>query len=102
MAWFHCLIRGENFPGQLVGQEYPVGFFVNRFVEANDAAEAESCVLDELRTEPKLAPPSGYQSSGQAQVFFERITEVEASAVPAVPSGFVWYPMNADNAWQTG
>ena len=93
MAWFRCVIRGDNFPGQMIGESGPVGFTVTRFVEADDVAAAETVGLQSLRAEPKLAPPPGYTPSGVARVFFEEIAELPAAKVPAVPPGFVWYPM---------
>jgi hypothetical protein len=71
VAWFRCFIRGENFPGQLIGEPGLVGFYVTRFVEAVDVAAAESIALRALRAEPKLAAPPGHTPTGRARVFFE-------------------------------
>ena len=94
MAWFRCLIRGENFPGNLVGEPGLVGFYVTRFVEASRAEDAESCALQALRSEPKLARPSDQTPPGLPRVHFEEIQELHASEVPAQQPGFTWYPMN--------
>jgi hypothetical protein len=96
MAWFRCFIRGENFPGQLAGEDGPVGFYVTRFVEATDAAAAESVALQALRAE--LTPPPGYMPSGQARVYFEEIEKLPVKRVPAVLPGFVWHPMEDTDA----
>jgi hypothetical protein len=93
MAWFQCFIRGENFPGQFIGETGLVGFYVTRFVEAADPAAAEVGALRGLRAEPKLAPPSGYTPSGQERVFFEEIKAVAVERVPTVQPGFAWYSM---------
>jgi hypothetical protein len=93
MAWFRCLIRGENFPGQMIGEAGPVGFYVTRFVEAADTTEAEAAALRALRAEPKMTPPPGHTPSGQARVFFEVVEEVAAADVPPVQTGFAWHPM---------
>ncbi len=93
MAWFRCFIRGENFPGELVGEAGAVGFYVTWFVEAADAGAAEAIALRVLRGEPKLSPPPGSTLSGQAKVFFEKVEELTADQVPAVQPGFVWHPM---------
>lgn len=98
MAWFRCFIRGENFPGQLVGKAGPVGFYVTWFVEAANSVSAEVAALQALKSEPKLAPPPGYTPTGQARVFFEEIEELAAEQVPAVRTGFVWYPMEDADA----
>ena len=93
MAWFRCLILGEIFPGQRIGEAEPVGFYVTRFVEAADATEAEAAALWALRAEPKLAPLPGHTPSGQARVFFEVVEELAAADVPPVQPGFAWHPM---------
>lgn len=94
MPWFRCLIRGENFPGQLIGKEYAVGFFVTRFVESADAVGAESLALAQLRAEPKLTITADCSRSVGACVFFEEVTAVGTDVIPEVPTGFVWFPMN--------
>ena len=96
MAWFRCFMCGENFPGQLIGEDGLVGFYVTRFVQAPNASLAEATALDALRAEPKLAPPAGCQSSGIAQVFFEEVAKVPADVVPVVQPGYAWHPMESD------
>lgn len=100
MAWFRCFVRGENFPGQHLGEAGPVGFYVTRFVEAADPEAAEAATLHSLRAEPKLAPPAGYTPAGQVRVYFEEIEELEAEKVPAVQPGFAWHPMRDTDAEQ--
>ena len=41
MPLFRCSIRGENFPGELIGLTTAVGFHATRFVDAESATEAE-------------------------------------------------------------
>jgi hypothetical protein len=50
--WFRCSVRGENFPGELVGSPGDVGFYTTRFIEAPDAAQAEARVLANLKEDP--------------------------------------------------
>jgi hypothetical protein len=95
MPWFQCFIRGENFPGQLIGESDPIGFYVTRFVETGDAESAESMALQALRSEPKLTPLLGHTPKPEARVFFEEIEELPEAQVPAVPPGFIFYPMAA-------
>ena len=94
VAWFRCFINGESFPGDLIGESGPVGFYVTRFVEAEDAAGAEAAALEALRGEPHLAPPSGFVPTGQARVFFEEIEETAVDRVPTPAPGFTWYRMD--------
>ena len=93
MPWFRCLVRGENFPGQMIGRSEPVGFYVNRFIDAANPHEAELSALQSLRAEPKLAPPPGYEPSHECRVYFEEIEELTVDEVPAMQPGLVWYAM---------
>lgn len=94
MPWFRCFVRGENFPGELIGEKGLVGFYLTRFVEAADAPDAEAVALNELKADPRLAPPPGYTPTGQARVFFEEIEEVSPERVPSAPPGITWHPMD--------
>lgn len=94
MPWYRCLIRGEHFPGRLIGQSQSVGFYVTRFVEAADPATAETIALQMLRADPKLAPPTRFQPSGREQVFVEEIEACSAAEVPSVLPGFAWFPID--------
>ena len=98
MAWFRCFIRGENFPGQMIGEARPIGFYVTRFVEAADPESAEVAALQALRDDPNLALPPGHTPSGQERVFFEEVEELTAEHVPAVQPGFTLYPMDGAEA----
>ena len=53
MTHFRCLIRGEGFLGILEGRDGPIGFYVNRPVEAVDPDQARLAVLEVFET--KLA-----------------------------------------------
>lgn len=98
MPWFRCFLRGENFPGELIGEPGMIGFFTNRFVEASDEDEAETLALKQLRGEHRLDPPPGYISLGIARVYFEETVEVDPDEVPAQKQGLAFYPMQDDDA----
>lgn len=91
MAWFRCIVRGENFPGALIGRKGRIGFYATRFVEANDPEKAEMKVLSTLRNEQELRIPR-IRRSKHATVYFEEIVEV---AVPSMrrrrTTGFTFY-----------
>jgi hypothetical protein len=95
MAWFACFMHGENFPGQLADAAGLVGFYVTRFIEADDPACAEAAAIQGLRADPNLSRPPRFTPTKQARVFVEEIEEVEAADVPAVQPGFVWYAADA-------
>ena len=94
MPWFRCSIRGENFPPGTDDPARPLGFFTSRFVEADDAEDAETHGLAALRTHPVLASLKGHPLASRARVFFDEIKEVSADAVPEQAPGLVLFPMD--------
>src|SRR5262245_3088122 len=103
VPWFKCPVSGENFPGVLIGQQMPLGFYTTRFIEAIDADSAEVIALQSLRADPDLAPPRGFTATGQAKLYVQEIEEIGAHEVPAVQPGIVWYPMdNGDSSEGSG
>lgn len=97
MKWFKCYIEGENFPGELAGDDKLIGFFITRFVQADSPEEAESIALCRLKDEDSLRLPAGVSPSPIAKVYFEQITEVIEEDVPSVQSRFTFFPMESSN-----
>jgi len=97
VAWFRCLIRAENFPGQFIGEAGLLGFYTNRFVEANDAKITETDVLHRFRKETRLAAPTGCIPAGQVKVYFQEIEEIAVDKVPPARPGISWYRMENRN-----
>jgi hypothetical protein len=95
VKWYKCFITGENFPGELVDQDYSVGFYTTRFVQAESEEAAELVGLDLLRTEDRLQLPEGVMPSESARVYFEEIMEVGESDVPEIQAGFVFFEMES-------
>jgi hypothetical protein len=91
---YRCLVRGENFPGQLVGKKGLVGFYTTRWVEAVSLEDAEMSALEAMRIEPTLEIVSPkLREQSKAMVYFEEILEVP-SETPRVPSeGATWFDM---------
>ena len=88
MAHFRCLIRGEGFLGILEGRDGPIGFYVNRPVEAVDAEQARRAVLDAFHAE--LAE-RGWADRG-GRVVVDEIDEIDASDLSSIGQGFVVFP----------
>ena len=88
MAHFRCLIRGEGFLGILEGRDSPIGFYVNRPVEADDAEQARRAVLDAFHAE--LAE-RGWADRG-GRVVVDEIDEIDASELSSIGQGFVIFP----------
>ena len=95
MGWYKCVILGENFPGTLIGVPGPVGFYVNRWVEAASPEAAEQEALATLRTDANLQLPEGVEKPKDARVNFEEIHEVDAPVVPNGQQGFAFFPMES-------
>lgn len=86
-------MRGENFPGALMGQRAPVGFFTTRFVEAGSAAEAEAAALRLLKDDETLGGIRPEDRSPAAKVYFEQIEVVDVDASVGPGRGFTFFPM---------
>ena len=95
MPLFRCMIRGENFPGQLIGKKELVGFYATRFVEADSAEEAELSGLEMLRNDPSFEIRSEKlrQQEPPAKVFFEEIVEVAPETDQVPNKGATWFNM---------
>ena len=94
MPWYKCFVAGKNFPGELVGETSPVGFYTTRFAHAGSPEEAEVKALDELRKDARLKLPDEASASPESRVYFEKVVEVSASEVPLKEKAFVWYVMD--------
>lgn len=93
MALFRCLIRGENFPGQLIDETTPVGFYTTRFVEAESAEEAELAAVNLLRSDSSLAMPEELRTK-EAKVYVEEIEEVPPDTERKPNKGFTFFSMD--------
>ena len=91
MVHFRCLIRGEGFLGVLEGRDGPIGFYVNRPVEADDAEQARRAVLDAFHAE--LAE-RGWADKG-GRVVVDEIDEIDPSELSSIGQGFVVFPDEA-------
>jgi hypothetical protein len=92
MPLYRCSICGENFPGAMLGESSPIGFYTTRFVEASNPDEAEMLALGLLRDEEIFNVPPESRSE-DARVFFEEILEVPMNADRVTGSGFTFFVM---------
>ena len=92
---YRCLIRGENFPGELLGEYGLMGFYTTRWVEAASEEEAEMLALEALRSDPDLQPSLEVRDrSKAAKVFFEEIDEVPPETERCPNKGATWFRMD--------
>ena len=94
MPLYRCLILGENFPGVLLGEPEPVGFYTTRFVEAATAEEAQELALEMLRTDEVLRVASEARTK-DARIHFEQIEEVATNCDRTPNSGFSFFVMDS-------
>jgi hypothetical protein len=92
MPIFRCSICGENFPGQLLGQDDLVGFYTTRYVDADTPEQAEHLALELLRDDPSLELAPEHRTPN-AKVYFERIDEIPANEQQEPNAGFVFFTM---------
>lgn len=92
MPLFRCFICGENFPGKLLGQDEPVGFYTTRFVEADSPEEAELLAVALLRDDPSLDVLAEHRTH-DARLYFEDINEVPSDTEQKPNSGFTFFTM---------
>ena len=90
---YRCSIRGESFPGELVGSKGLYGFYTTRWIEAASAEEAEMTALELLKSEPTFQIKSPkLREQSKAKVYFEEIVPVrETKRKPG--GGATWFKM---------
>lgn len=93
MPLFRCSIRGENFPGELIGRTTAIGFHATRFVDAKSAEEAERIAVAALREDATLTVTAEPRVKN-AKVYFESIEEVPSETERVPNEGFSFFSMD--------
>lgn len=93
MPKFRCLVRGEKFPGIILGEAQRVGFYATLYVDAESPSSAELVALNCLRNDPRLVVPPEAQGS-DANVYFEAVGEVDHAPDTAPNTGFSFFLMS--------
>ena len=75
MPVYRCFIRGENFPGALIGERWPIGFYTTRFVVAESAPDAQYLAGDLVTADASLRRCGG--DFHRARLVFERTEEMD-------------------------
>jgi hypothetical protein len=89
---YQCFIRGENFPGMVIGEDGLVGFFTTRWVEASDEVAAEQVTLARLKDESLFEVAPEFRNS-EARVYFDKIVAVAERPSDIIEGGATWFPM---------
>ena len=92
MALFRCDIRGEDFPGLIIGESRPVGFYTTRFVEADSMDAAKAKALEVLKGDEALNISPKARST-DAKIYFENIVAVPADTETIPNCGFTFFVM---------
>ena len=89
---FECIIRGENFPGSIIGETGSIGFYSRRQIEAESPEQAELLTLEQLRQDPIFAVLAEDENE-EAAVFFEEVRPAAMTDADESEAGFIWFPM---------
>jgi len=92
MSLFRVSLRGENFPGAILGETGAIGFYTTRFVEAATEREAELAAVEMLRADPTLDVPERLRTE-DAMVFADEIVPVPDDTPRGPSKGFAFFPM---------
>ena len=94
MKSFCCFASGEDFPGELIDRDTPIGFFVSVFVNAVDPIEAESKSRELLLAHPKLVVRDGTQLPENATISFKVVHELGHHVEHAKVTEFQFFGMD--------
>lgn len=89
MAWFRCMVRGQNFPLVLQGKNKNWNFYATRFVEARDEDHAEQVLLKLLRSDADIQVTKGVPGREHARLYVEELSEVDRANGPN--AGFTFF-----------
>ena len=99
MKKYKVLVRGENFLLNIEGVKQKVGFYVTRFIEAENKDAAEYAVMDLLRKDSNLLKDILNKSSDSPMMYAEEIEELKSFRGYSVRgTGFAFYPEESSPA----
>ena len=94
MAWFYCLVEGENFLLDTEDGPQLQGFYAARYAEAETVDEAELIMLENLKAEYEILRPQKPRADKPAKVYFGEFEELSEEPKHIANKGAVWYPMD--------
>ncbi|MFQ5568135.1 MAG: hypothetical protein ACE5G0_00585 [Rhodothermales bacterium] len=98
MPRFAVLLHGTHFFFDLGDGPTASGFYVQRIVEARDAAEAETRAVERLRRDATLIKMTLNQPSDPPMVYAEEIRELTEEDGLDQETGFAFYTGDAEEA----
>jgi hypothetical protein len=100
MAKYRVLVNGGNFLIDMDGRIAKYGFYIWRFVEADDPTGAEYAAVEMLRTTQKLREMVRNHRDDPPVMDVSEMVEVESFESELQGTGFVWYEENPKRWWQ--
>ncbi len=92
MSKYRVLINGENFFLNFEGRPQKLGFYVTRFVDAQDAEGAEKAAVDLIREDAWLKGNVLNNRDDPPMLYADEVKELEAyDPEENVDTGFSWY-----------
>lgn len=88
MAYYRAFVRGENFSIAVNDRPQKMGFYTNRWVEADDLESAEARVVAMIRAEPKLRSLVLNSPEDPPRIYVE---ELELVAALEAPTGLAYF-----------
>jgi hypothetical protein len=97
MAKFAVMLVGENFLLDFDGSVQRMGFYVTRYVEADDPHQAELTAVDLIREDPKLKGVPLNSRDDPPRLHVEEISTLDSfDGVTNRRPGFVFFPDTED------
>ena len=85
---YRILVNGQNFLLEMDGENRKTGFYTTRFVEAQDAEQAEALAVELIKSDPKLSNIVLNKRGDSPRVYVEEIEEVKRLRAQA---GYAFY-----------
>lgn len=89
---FRVFLEGGNFLIRLDGRRRRFGFFVTRFVEAQDEADAATRSVRLLWDELSRKGGVLNDAADAPRIVVDRIEEIDPADKPDTNPGFAWFP----------
>ena len=96
MKKYKVLIEGRNLLLNVDGQEQKIGFFTTRWIEANNANDAEKFAIENIRNDPKIKNNILNFKTDPPFMHASEVEEVNFLSGKETNTGFVFFPEESD------
>ena len=92
------MLEGQNFLLEVEGTIQKLGFYVTRFVEAENQEEAELLAVQQIREDEKLTRNVRNIETDPPMIYLESIDELTSFEGVELPgTGYTFYPGDGDD-----